>query len=111
MSRWIEYQLKSNEKYMPFLHFISHFEGSYTSYKSLKIKPLDLLFLVFISFYISRYQFLQIFRTSLKQTLNLHVDVALLNYMYHSSVLKIEEFVGENISEFHFSETTIAISS
>ena len=36
-------------------------EGSYTSYKNVTMKPLDLLFLVaFISFYISRYQFLQI---------------------------------------------------
>ena len=98
---------------MPYLHSISSFEGILLiKICHYKIKPLDLLFLVtFISFYISRYQFLQIFRTSLKQTLNLHVDVALLNYMYHSSVLKIEEFVGENISEFHFSETTIAISS
>ena len=31
------------------------------------------------------------------------VNIALLKYKYHPSVLKIKEFVGENISEFHFS--------
>ena len=36
-----------------------------------------------------------------------HVDIALSEYNYHSSIVKIEEFVGENILEFHFSETTI----
>ena len=35
------------------------------------------------------------------------VDLALLEYKYHSGVVKIEWFVGENIPEFHFSETTI----
>ena len=30
-----------------------------------------------------------------------------MKYKYHPSVLKIKEFVGENASEFHFSETTI----
>ena len=35
------------------------------------------------------------------------VDIALLKYKYHPSVLKIKESVDENISEFHFSETTI----
>ena len=33
--------------------------------------------------------------------------VALLKSMYHPLFLKIKEFVGEYISEFHFSETTI----
>ena len=32
--------------------------------------------------------------------------IALLKYKYHLSILKIKEFVGENISEFYFSETT-----
>ena len=55
-SKWIEYQPKSGEKYMPLLYFISSFE--HTSYKTRKIEPPDLLFLVvFISFYISRYHF------------------------------------------------------
>ena len=35
------------------------------------------------------------------------VDIASLKYKYHPSVLKIEEFIGENVSDFHFSETTI----
>ena len=35
------------------------------------------------------------------------VGITLLKYKYHPSVLKIKKFVGENISEFHFSETTI----
>ena len=35
------------------------------------------------------------------------IDIALLKYKYHPSVVKIKEFVGENISKFHFSETTI----
>ena len=35
------------------------------------------------------------------------VNIAFLKYKYHPSVLKIKEFVGENISEFHFSETTL----
>ena len=34
-------------------------------------------------------------------------DIAHLKYRYHPSVLKIKEFIGENLSEFHFSETTI----
>ena len=43
---------------MPFLHFISSFEG--TPLKICKIQPPDFLFLViFISFYISRYHFSQ----------------------------------------------------
>ena len=46
------------------LHCISSFEGVITSYKNLEITPLDLIFVVFISFYISRYHFLPIFRTS-----------------------------------------------
>ena len=51
-------------KNTPCLHCISSFEG--TSYKELLNKPPDLLFLVFyISFYISRHHFLQIFRFSL----------------------------------------------
>ena len=29
-----------------------------------------------------------------------------MKYKYHPSALKIKEFIGENISEFHFSETT-----
>ena len=33
--------------------------------------------------------------------------MAVLKYKYHPVVSKIKEFVGENISEFHFSETTI----
>ena len=35
------------------------------------------------------------------------VDIALLKYKYHPSVLKITEFVVENVSEFHFFETSI----
>ena len=35
------------------------------------------------------------------------VDIAPLKYKYHPSVLKFKEFIGENISEFHFSETAI----
>ena len=66
ISRLIKYQPKSNEKYMPFLHWISSFEGN--SCKNLKdTATTDLLFLVvFIrrSFYISRYHFSKIFRTS-----------------------------------------------
>ena len=38
-----------------FLHYISSFEGTYTSYKICKIEPPDLLFMVvFISFYTVR---------------------------------------------------------
>ena len=66
ISRLIKYQPKSNEKYMPFLHWISSFEGN--SCKNLKdTATTDLSFLiVFIrrSFYISRYHFSKIFRTS-----------------------------------------------
>ena len=66
ISRLIKYLPKSNEKYMPFLHWISSFEGN--SCKNLKdTATTDLLFLVvFIrrSFYISRYHFSKIFRTS-----------------------------------------------
>ena len=65
--RWMEYQPKSNEKYMLFLHCISSLEG--TSKGIGKTHLPDLLFLVvlysYISFYyISRYHFPQIFRTS-----------------------------------------------
>ena len=35
------------------------------------------------------------------------VDITLLKYKYHPNVLKIKESIGENISEFQFSETTI----
>ena len=35
------------------------------------------------------------------------VGITLLKYKYHPSVLKIKKFVGENISEFHFSDTAI----
>ena len=35
------------------------------------------------------------------------MDIVFLEYKYHPSVLKIKEFVGENISEFHFFKTTI----
>ena len=35
------------------------------------------------------------------------VDIAHLKYRYHPSALKIKEFIGENLSEFHFSETAI----
>ena len=66
ISRLIKYQAKSNEKYMPFLHWFSSFEGN--SCKNLKdTATTDLLFLVvFIrrSFYISRYQFSKTFRSS-----------------------------------------------
>ena len=33
------------------------------------------------------------------------VDIALLKFKYHPSVLKIKEFIGKNVSDFHFSET------
>ena len=39
---------KLNEKYIPFLHFISSFE--FTSYKICKIQPPDLLFLFLLDF-------------------------------------------------------------
>ena len=62
----IKYQPKSNEKYMPLLHFTSSFEGN--SCINLKdTATTDLLFLVvFIrrGFYISRCHFSKIFRTS-----------------------------------------------
>ena len=35
------------------------------------------------------------------------VDIALLKYKYHPSISKIKEFIAENVSDFHFSETTI----
>ena len=35
------------------------------------------------------------------------VDIALLKYKYHPSISKIKEFIGGNVSDFHFSETTI----
>jgi len=35
------------------------------------------------------------------------VDLSLLKYKYHPSVLKIKELVGDNISEFNFSEITL----
>ena len=60
ISRWIEYQPKSNKKYMLFLLCISSFEG--TSYKYWKMLSPDLLFVVvFISFYISWFHFLKNF--------------------------------------------------
>ena len=60
--RWIKYQPKSVEKYMSFLHCISSLKVCLV--KNCEIQPSDLLFLVvFISFYISRYYFSQIFRT------------------------------------------------
>ena len=53
-----QYQPKSKEKYMPFLHCISRFES--TPLKICKIQPPDILFLVaFIIFYISRYHISQ----------------------------------------------------
>ena len=33
--------------------------------------------------------------------------MALKKYANHPSVLKIKEFIGDNISEFDFSETTL----
>ena len=67
ISRLIKYQPKSNEKYMPFLHLIEFQVLKVILVKTWKIQPPDLLFLVvFIrrSFYISRYHFTKIFRTS-----------------------------------------------
>ena len=67
ISRLIKYQPKSNEKYMPFLHWIGFQVLKVILVKTWKIQPPDLLFLVvFIrrSFYISRYHFSKIFRTS-----------------------------------------------
>ena len=55
ISKWIEYQPKSNEKYMPF----------YTVFEVLKVyMPYKNVDVVFISFYISRYHCSQLFRTS-----------------------------------------------
>ena len=48
ISKWIEYQPKSKEKYKSFLHCISSFEG--TPLKICKIQPPDLLFLVVFTF-------------------------------------------------------------
>ena len=67
ISRLIKYQPKSNEKYMPFLHWMEFQVLKVILVKTWKIQPPDLLFLVvFIrrSFYISRYHFSKIFRTS-----------------------------------------------
>ena len=64
ISRWKEYLPKSNEKCMPFLHCMSSCEVILLI-KICKIQLPDPLFLViFISYYISRYHFSQIFRTS-----------------------------------------------
>ena len=42
-NHWMEYQPKSNEKYVPFLHCISSFEGTF--YNKM-VQPPDLLFVV-----------------------------------------------------------------
>ena len=64
---WMEYHAKLNKKYRIFLHFISSFDG--ISYKVNKIQPPVLLFLiVYISFYISKYQLLQFSSTSFNIT-------------------------------------------
>ena len=67
ISRLIKYQPKSNEKYMPFLYWIEFQVFKVILVKTWKMQRPDLLFLVvFIrrSFYISRYHFSKIFRTS-----------------------------------------------
>ena len=61
-SRWLECHPKSNEKYMPFSHCISSFEG--TSYKNLLDTATRSFICCFYGFYINRYCFSQIFRTS-----------------------------------------------
>ena len=62
ISKWIEYQPKSNKKY-PLYTVFQVLEVLLI--KKFKIQPLDLLLLViFISFYISRYHLPQIFKTS-----------------------------------------------
>ena len=57
----MEYQAKVNEKYLPVLKYISSFEGIF--YKKLQRDSYHFFyFLLFdISFYISRYYFLQLF--------------------------------------------------
>ena len=44
-NHWREYEPKSNEKYTPFLHCISSFEGTFYK-KKIKVQPPDLLFVV-----------------------------------------------------------------
>ena len=63
ISKWIEYQPKSNEKHA-FFRFIVFQVLKICTIKFFKTEPPDLLFLVFISFYTNRYYFSQIFRTS-----------------------------------------------
>ena len=59
----MEYQPKADEKYMPFLHCISSVVGTF--YKNLwDTHQIIYLLLFYISFYISRYYFWQIFRSS-----------------------------------------------
>ena len=65
MSKWIEYQ--NHEKYVHLLYCSYIFQVlNIHLLKTCKIEPPDiLLFVVFISFYVSRYHFSQFFRTSL----------------------------------------------
>ena len=58
----MEYQAKLNEKYMPVLHCISSFED--TSSKKLQGTTTSSYLLFYISFYILRYHFLQLFWAS-----------------------------------------------
>ena len=52
----MEYQPKSNEKYTPFLHFISSFEGTFYKKKNLRYnRQIFYSLLFYISFYISEY--------------------------------------------------------
>ena len=68
--KWMENQPKSNEKYTSFLHCISSF-GGYFLQKLVRYNHQIFYFLLFhISFYISRYHFLQIFKTFIQHYLN-----------------------------------------
>ena len=65
ISKRIEYQPKSNEKYTGFLHCISSFEDN-SCINICKMSHQIFYFLLFYtSLYISRHHFSQIFRTSL----------------------------------------------
>ena len=61
----MEYQPNLNEKYTTLLHCISSFEGIYFLLDIYSTSSFIYFFLFYISFYISRYHFVQRFRTSI----------------------------------------------
>ena len=61
----MEYQPNLNEKYTTLLHYISSFEGIYFLLGIYSTSYFIYFLLFYINFYISRYHFVQLFRTSI----------------------------------------------